>query len=200
MKYSLDGRVVPTVNGFKEYDNKGNGGGNPNHDPKNGQFTTGPGGRAGLKKKVDAEKETRQLRRSLEDSMERFSQSPGMKVLKERDETGGVEDGSSGKKTRKDGDYGEYKTKEAWVKALEDGERSLEYRVKGKEAEAVGMVEDMVYDRGYDAPRSVSRALDALHEARASKKDVDALTDYFSDDEELADRFKKLSKSLKSVK
>lgn len=41
MKYSLDGRVIPTINGFKEYDNKGKG--NPYHD-KLGRFTTGPSG------------------------------------------------------------------------------------------------------------------------------------------------------------
>lgn len=44
MKYSMDGRVVPTTNGFKEYENKGKG--NPYHD-KLGKFTTGPGGKTG---------------------------------------------------------------------------------------------------------------------------------------------------------
>lgn len=49
MKYSLDGRVVPTVNGFKEYDNKSKG--NPYHD-KLGRFATGPGGGSGASVKT----------------------------------------------------------------------------------------------------------------------------------------------------
>lgn len=37
MKYSIDGRVVPTINGFKEYDNGGSGSGNFGHQGRPGE-------------------------------------------------------------------------------------------------------------------------------------------------------------------
>lgn len=49
-KYSIDGREVPTINGFKKYDNKGKG--NPYHDEL-GRFTTAATGkRISLDKKL----------------------------------------------------------------------------------------------------------------------------------------------------
>ena len=46
---SIDGKVIPTINEFKEYENKGKG--NPYHD-KLGRFTTGPSGSKGASAKA----------------------------------------------------------------------------------------------------------------------------------------------------
>lgn len=89
-KVDLDGRVVPTINGFKEYENGGKGSGFFGHMGRPGKL----GGSSKGSGKIDKEA-TKRLREELERLGDSFRESPGMKVLIEKDKTGEVKDGAS---------------------------------------------------------------------------------------------------------